>query len=135
LGIAQKRDFRSRNDRTNGYFFSNFIVSLPWQLGDAHRGGFSRRTKMVDLYKSVPKKNDLRCPGAPVSLNPNAALKILCFQSLQSPSSEGVGFCAFAKRPPTSLLRISHPQLDCLVITPRSESLAVGENATEVTIS
>lgn len=35
---------------------------------------------MVDLDKSVLKRNDLRCPGAPVGLNPNAVLKILCFQ-------------------------------------------------------
>ena len=53
---------------------------------------------MVDLDKSVLKRNDLRCPGATARLNPNAALKILCFQSL---SSEIDQFCSPAKqRPP-----------------------------------
>jgi hypothetical protein len=35
---------------------------------------------MVDLDKSALKRNDLRCPAAPVSLDPDAAPKILCFQ-------------------------------------------------------
>jgi len=39
---------------------------------------------MVYLDKSALKRNDLRFPAAPVSLNANAALKILCFQSLFS---------------------------------------------------
>jgi hypothetical protein len=39
---------------------------------------------MVDLDKSALKRNDLRCPGAPVGLNPNAVLKTFCFQSLFS---------------------------------------------------
>jgi len=30
---------------------------------------FSRRTKMVDLDKSVLKRNDLRCPGDRSALN------------------------------------------------------------------
>jgi hypothetical protein len=45
---------------------------------------FSGRTKMVDLDKSALKRNDLRCPGTPVGLNPNAVLKTLCFQLLFS---------------------------------------------------
>lgn len=35
---------------------------------------------MVDLDKSVLKRNDLRCATASVSLNPNGVPKILCFQ-------------------------------------------------------
>ena len=50
---------------------------------------------MVVLDKSVLKRNDLRCPGAPVSLNPNAVLKILCFQSLFSENDQ---FCSPSKQ-------------------------------------
>jgi hypothetical protein len=49
---------------------------------------------MVGLFKSALKRNDLRCPGAPVSLNPNVVLKILCFQSLFSENDQ---FCSPAK--------------------------------------
>jgi hypothetical protein len=52
---------------------------------------------MVDLSKSVLKRNDLRCPVAPVSLNLNTVLKILCFQS---PFSENDQFCFPAKQSP-----------------------------------
>jgi hypothetical protein len=60
-------------------------------------GLFSRRTKMVDLEKSVLKRNDLRCLGAPVNLNPNAVLKSLCFQSLFSEHDQ---FCSPVKQRP-----------------------------------
>jgi len=49
---------------------------------------------MVDLDKSVLKRNDLHCPGAPASLNPNAVLKVFCFQSLFSENDQ---FCSPAK--------------------------------------
>ena len=52
---------------------------------------------MVDLDKSVLKRTDLRCPGAPVSLNPNAVLNILCFQSIFSENDQ---FCSPAKQRP-----------------------------------
>jgi hypothetical protein len=63
----------------------------------AIRGLFSRRTKMVDLDKSVLKRNDLYYPGAPVSLNPKTVPKILCFQSLFSENDQ---FCSPAKQRP-----------------------------------
>jgi hypothetical protein len=52
---------------------------------------------MVDLDKSALKRNDFRYPAAPVSLNPNAVLKILCFQSLFSENDQ---FCSHAKQRP-----------------------------------
>ena len=52
---------------------------------------------MVDLDKSVLKRNDLRCPGAPVRPNPNAVLKILCFESLFSENDQ---FFSPAKQTP-----------------------------------
>jgi hypothetical protein len=52
---------------------------------------------MVDLDKSVLKRNDLRCPGAPVSLNPDAVLKTLYFQSQFSENDQ---FCSPAKQTP-----------------------------------
>jgi hypothetical protein len=54
---------------------------------------------MVDLDKSALKRNDLRCLGAPVGLNPNAVPKILCFQSLFSENDQ---FCSPAKQTPSS---------------------------------
>ena len=59
---------------------------------------------MVDLDKSVLKENDLRCAGAPISLNSNAVLKILCFQSLLSENDQ---FCSPAKQTPSPLRFIS----------------------------
>jgi hypothetical protein len=50
----------------------------------AHSGLCLAGTNMVDLEKSLLKRNDLRCPGAPVCLDPNAGTKLLCFQSLFS---------------------------------------------------
>jgi len=49
---------------------------------------------MVDLSKSALKRNDLRCPAALVSLNPDAALKIIYFQSLFCENDQ---FCSLAK--------------------------------------
>ena len=58
---------------------------------------------MVDLDKSVMKRNDLRCPGAPVGLNPNAVLKILCYQPLFSENDQ---FCSLAKQRPIAEIRL-----------------------------
>jgi hypothetical protein len=52
---------------------------------------------MPDLSKSALKRNDLRRPAAPVSLNPSAVLKTRYFQPLFSENDQ---FCPPAKQRP-----------------------------------